>query len=215
MGGWFKKEINSIDDYKGLKMRMPGLGGEVLRRVGATVVNLPGGEIFQALKTGAIDATEWIGPYNDLAFGFHQAARNYYWPGWHEPGTTLECMVNKTALEGLPKHLQQAVAAACGEANVNVLSEFTARNSVALSTLVNKYNVRLKRFPDSVLKKIGETSKQVVSEIAAKDSFSKKVYQSFEKFQKQAIAWGKISEEGYSLSRSKVFDTARALSADG
>ena len=97
MGGWFNREINALDDFSGLVMRMPGLGGEVLRRLDATVQNLPGGEIFQALKTGAIDATEWVGPYNDLAFGFHQAAKYYYWPGWHEPGTTMEAMINRTA----------------------------------------------------------------------------------------------------------------------
>ena len=95
MAGWFNKEINSLDDLKGLKMRIPGLGGEVLKRAGGTPVNLPGGELFTALKTGTIDATEWVNPYNDLAFGLHKAAKYYYYPGWHEPGTTLECFLNK------------------------------------------------------------------------------------------------------------------------
>ena len=102
MGGWFNREITSTADFSGLKMRMPGLGGEVLSRLGAAISNIPGGEIFQALKTGVIDATEWAGPYNDLAFGFHQAADYYYWPGWHEPGTTIEAMVNKPAFDELP-----------------------------------------------------------------------------------------------------------------
>ena len=109
MGGWFNKEINRLDDLKGLKMRIPGLGGEVLRRAGGTPVNLPGGEIFTALQTGAIDATEWVGPYNDLAFGLHKAAKYYYYPGWHEPGTTLEAIVNKQAFDALPKDLQSIV----------------------------------------------------------------------------------------------------------
>jgi len=186
-------------------MRMPGLGGEVLRRVGATVVTLPGGEIFQSLKSGAIDASEWIGPYNDLAFGFHQAAKFYYWPGWHEPGTTTECIVNKKAYDGLPSDLQQIVTAACEATNQNILSEFTARNNEALSILIEKHKVQLRRFPDAVLKKLGDVSKEVVAEIANKDPFSKKVYGSFEKFRKQSIGWSKISEEGYSLSRSLVF----------
>jgi TRAP-type mannitol/chloroaromatic compound transport system substrate-binding protein len=97
MAGWFNKQINSVEDLKGLKMRIPGLGGEVLRRAGGTPVNLPGGELFTSLKTGAIDATEWVGPYNDLAFGLYKAAKYYYYPGWHEPGTTLEALINKEA----------------------------------------------------------------------------------------------------------------------
>ena len=151
MGGWFNREINTLDDFSGLVMRMPGLGGEVLRRLEVTVKALPGGEIFQALKTGAIDATEWVGPYNDLAFGLHQAAKYYYWPGWHEPGTTLEGMVNKQALEALPADLQAVVAYACQAANDDMFSEFTARNSQALKTLVNEHGVQLRRFSDEPL----------------------------------------------------------------
>ena len=103
MGGWFRSEINTLDDYQGLKFRMPGLGGEVMRRLGATVVNLPGGEIFPALQAGTIDGTEWVGPWHDLAFGFYKVAQFYYWPGWHEPGTTGEVMINRQAWEGLTK----------------------------------------------------------------------------------------------------------------
>ena len=109
MGGWFNKEINGLADLEGLKMRIPGLGGEVLRRAGGTPVNLPGGEIFTALQTGSIDATEWVGPYNDLAFGLHQVARYYYYPGWHEPGTCLEAMFNAEAFAALPEDLRTAI----------------------------------------------------------------------------------------------------------
>lgn len=205
MGGWFNKLIQKPEDFKGLKVRMPGLGGDVLQKLGAAVVTLPGGEIFQALKSGAIDATEWVGPYNDLAFGLHKAAKYYYWPGWHEPGTTLEAMVNRKAYEALPKPLQEIVKIACQAANDEMLSEFTARNSSALNTLVGKHKVQLKRFPEPVLKKIGSLSRDVLSEVAASDPFAKKVHDSFIDFRKSSLKWGEISEEGYSLARALTY----------
>lgn len=205
MGGWFNNEINSIDDYKGLKMRMPGLGGEVIKRAGATPVSLPGGEIFTSLQSGAIDATEWVGPYNDLAFGFYKAAKYYYWPGWHEPGTVLECFVNKKAYEELPKDLRKIVDHAMKAAYQDMLSEFTAKNNNALVQLVNEHGVQLKRFSDDVLAKMGQLSQEVVAEVAAKDSISAKAYKSFNEFRKQSVAWNKIGEAGYSLARSLTF----------
>ncbi len=205
MGGWFKKEINSSADFNGLKVRMPGLGGEVLRRMGSTVVTLSGGEIFQALFSGAIDASEWVGPYNDLAFGLHKAAPFYYWPGWHEPGTTLEVLVNKSSYEKLPKDLQTIVAVACQAVNDDMLSEFSARNAVALASLVGEHKVQLRKFSDEILKKLGTLSRDVVAEAGAKDALSKKVFASFDGFRKNSIGWGKISEEGYSLARALTF----------
>ncbi len=205
MGGWFNREINTLADFSGLVMRMPGLGGEVLRRLEVTVKALPGGEIFQALKTGAIDATEWVGPYNDLAFGLHQAAQYYYWPGWHEPGTALECMVNKQALESLPSDLQAVVAYACQAANDDMLSEFTARNSQALKTLVDEHGVQLRRFSDELLAQIGKVSAEVVAEIASQDPFSSRVYSSFDAFRKNSIAYTRISEEAYTQARALTF----------
>jgi TRAP-type mannitol/chloroaromatic compound transport system substrate-binding protein len=205
MGGWFNKEINSVDDFKGLKMRMPGLGGEVIKRAGATPVSLPGGEIFPSLQSGAIDATEWVGPYNDLAFGFYKVAKYYYWPGWHEPGTVLECFVNKDAYYGLPKDLQEIVAAAMKTATADMLADFTTRNNAALVELVKTHNVTLKRFSDDVLKKMGELSKEVVEELADRDPMSKKVYESFNKYRAQSIDWAEIGEVGYSLARALTF----------
>ncbi|MCR9142563.1 MAG: TRAP transporter substrate-binding protein [bacterium] len=202
MGGWFNREIKSIKDYNGLKIRMPGLGGEVLRKAGATVVSLPGGEIFQALQSGAIDATEWVGPYNDLAFGFYKAAKYYYWPGWHEPGTAMELLINRKLYEELPQDLQAIVETACRAAYTEMLAEFTARNNAALVELVKKHKVQLKRFPDAVLKTMGEYSQEVVAGIAAKDAMSKKIYDSFLKFRGQAVEWNQIGEEGFSLARS-------------
>src|SRR5690606_13792507 len=143
MGGWFNREINSLADLKGLKMRIPGLGGEVLHRLGGTPVSLPGGEIFTALQSGSIDATEWVGPYNDLAFGLHKAAKYYYYPGWHEPGSLIELMINKPAFERLPADLQAIVRVAAQAVNDKMLAEMTARSMQALNDMQQKHGVQL------------------------------------------------------------------------
>ncbi len=202
MGGWFNKEINTIGDLEGLKMRIPGLGGEVLKRAGGTPVLLPGGEIFPSLQSGAIDATEWVGPYNDLAFGLHKAAKYYYYPGWHEPGTTLECFVNKKALEALPKDLQVLVRNAIRIANQDMLADFTAKNNRALEDLVNNHGVELRKFPDEVLQKLKALSDDVVAEEAKKDPMAQKVYDSFVQFRDQAMKWHAVSEQAYLNARS-------------
>lgn len=202
MGGWFNKEINSVKDLEGLKMRMPGLGGEVLKRAGGTPVLLPGGEIFPALQSGAIDATEWVGPYNDMAFGLHKAAKYYYYPGWHEPGTTLECFVNKKALEALPKDLQIIVRSAIKIANQDMLADFTAKNNKALEQLVTQHGVELRQYPDEVLKKLRVLSDAVVREEADKDPLTKKVFESFIAFRDQATQWHGVSEQAYLNART-------------
>jgi len=201
MGGWFNKEINSPEDLKGLKMRIPGLGGEVLRRLGGTPVNLPGGEIFTALQSGTIDATEWVGPYNDLAFGLYKAAKYYYYPGWHEPGTTLECIVNRKAFEGLPEDLRAIVDTACKAVNLDLLSEFTARNNAALHQLVTEHKVALRAFPETVLKELRETADKVVAELAGKEPMAQKIFASFREFRDQVTAWDNISERAYLNTR--------------
>lgn len=197
MAGWFNRKINSVEDLKGLKMRIPGLGGEVLKRAGGTPVNLPGGELFTSLKTGAIDATEWVGPYNDLAFGLHKAARYYYYPGWHEPGTTLEAIINKKAFDGLTNDLKSIVKNACKVVNQDMSTEFTAKNNTALDTLVNKYKVDVRKLPDDVLKKLKGLSEEVVLELAEKNKAAKEIYNSYNKFRKQVSAWHEISEKIY------------------
>ncbi len=202
MGGWFNKEIKSAEDLKGLKMRIPGLGGEVLKRAGGTPVSLPGGEIFTSLQSGNIDATEWVGPYNDMAFGLHKAAKYYYYPGWHEPGSIIECFINKEAFESLPDDLQSIVLAACKAANMDMLADFTVKNNQALDALVNKHGVQLKPFPDDVLRQLKTISEQVVTEIAEKDPMAKKIYASYSTFQKQAGKWQSISEQAYTRARS-------------
>jgi TRAP-type mannitol/chloroaromatic compound transport system substrate-binding protein len=158
MAGWFNREIKTVDDLKGLKMRIPGLGGEVLRRAGGTTVNIPGGELFTSLQSGTIDATEWVGPYNDLAFGLYKVAKFYYYPGWHEPGSTMEALINKQAFNKLPDDLQSIVLAACKAVNMDMLSEYTARNNQALDTLVNKHGVKLMPSKRHGRKKLGRLS---------------------------------------------------------
>lgn len=202
MAGWFNREIKSVADLNGLKMRIPGLGGEVLRRAGGTTVNMPGGELFTALQSHTIDATEWVGPYNDLAFGLHKAAKYYYYPGWHEPGSTIEAIINEKAFEALPKDLQQIVLTACKAANMDMISEYTARNNQALDTLVNKHHIQVLPLPDDVLKKLRVISEEVVAELAAKDPLAKKIYDSVVTFRNQVSRWGEISELAFLKARS-------------
>ncbi|MBK8971799.1 MAG: TRAP transporter substrate-binding protein [Hahellaceae bacterium] len=202
MGGWFNKEINSLDDLKGLKMRIPGLGGEVLQRAGGTAVQLPGGEIFTALQTGTIDATEWVGPYNDLAFGLHKAAKFYYYPGWHEPGTALEFSFNKKALEALPSDLQAIVETAARRVNQDMLDEYTFRNNTALEELVDTHHVIVKAFPADVLKALQGISEQALKEMAESDPHIRKVYDSYETFRENVIKYHEISEKSYINARS-------------
>jgi len=202
MGGWFNKEINSVDDLQGLKMRIPGLGGEVLKRAGGTPVNIPGAELFTALQTGTIDATEWVGPYNDLAFGLFRAARYYYTPGWHEPGTTLEAFVSQSAYDALPTDLQHCVDVACQAANLDMLSEFMARNGTALTSLVQKHKVELRQFPEEVISRLKQMTTEVLAELANADTDSARVYASWQAFALQVKDWTAVSELGYLKARS-------------
>jgi TRAP-type mannitol/chloroaromatic compound transport system substrate-binding protein len=202
MGGWFNKEINSIADLKGLKMRIPGLGGEVLKKAGGLPITLPGGEIFPSLQSGALDATEWVGPYNDLAFGLYKAAKYYYTPGWHEPGSTMECMINEEAFKSLTPDLQSIVRNAMKIANLEMLSEYTARNQRALQTLVEKHAVQLKHFPKEVLSELKKISMGVIESEAAKDKLSTKVWASQKTFKEQVSKWTNVSEHAFIKARN-------------
>lgn len=202
MAGWFNREIRSVEDLNGLKMRIPGLGGEVLKRAGGTPVTMPGGELFTSLQSGALDAAEWVGPYNDLAFGLHKVAKYYYYPGWHEPGTAMECFINKEAFNELPKDLRAIVLTACKAANLDMISEFTARNNQALDTLVNKHHVKVLPLPDEVLKRLREISDEVVRELGEKEAMAKKIYESVTTFRNQVSRWSAISEQAYMRARS-------------
>ena len=203
MGGWFNKEINSIDDIQGLKMRIPGFGGEIFTRAGGAAVNIPGGELYTSLQSGVIDATEWVGPYNDLAFGFHDIAKYYYYPGWHEPGPTLEFIVNKTAYESLPPDLQKIVEVATRAINQDMLDEYTARSNSALVELVEKHEVDIRPFPDDVIDRFRELTFAYYEEMAEKDAAFKRVYESYSQYLNNIHEYHNLSESAYYDIREK------------
>ena len=191
--GWFNKEITRVEDLQGLKMRTPGLGGEVLSKLGGTVVNLPAGEIFTALQTGAIDAAEWIGPYNDLALGLHKAARYYYTPGWQEPNVTFELDINLKAWETLPADLQAIVRAAAREVNGDMLDDYNAKNMEALETLRGE-GVEVRRLPDEVLASLRQAAAEVVEASAAADPQAAKVWAAQMAYFKRLWAYAEVAE---------------------
>jgi TRAP-type mannitol/chloroaromatic compound transport system substrate-binding protein len=204
MAGWFNKELNSPEDLKGLKMRIPGLAGEVFTRAGGSSVRIAGGELYTSLETGVIDAAEWVGPFNDLTLGLHQVAQYYYYPGWHEPGAMLEIIVNQSSLERLPDDLQAIVKIAARAANQDMLDEFTARNNAALKELEEVHGVELRRLPDSVLEALAVASEEVIGELVAKDPMAKKIYDSFSSFYGGVRAYHQISERAYINAREVV-----------
>jgi TRAP-type mannitol/chloroaromatic compound transport system substrate-binding protein len=206
MGGWFNKEINSVADFQGLKMRMPGLGGKAIAGVGASAELLPGSEIYTSLERGVIDATEWIGPYHDEIMGFQKVAKYYYYPGWHEPGSLLELIVNRQAFESLPADLQLIVRTVADAQNPWMLAQFDSRNFDALRRLVDDDGVDLRPFPDDVMDALRISSLQVVNEVAAGDPMSKKVWESFSKFQENVAKWGVVSEKAFynSIQKSTI-----------
>lgn len=202
MGGWYKKEINTLDDFQGLKFRMPGLGGEVLRRLGAAVVNLPGGEIFPALQAGTIDGTEWVGPWNDLAFGFYKVANFYYGPGFHEPSTTGEVLVNKGIWDEMTDSEKAIIEASVQAEAWREFAEFNAMNADSLKILTEEHGVQVRSFSDELFAEIKKVAGEVVAEVGATDEVTKKIYDSYATFQEKAIGWSKLSEQGYLNARS-------------
>jgi len=201
MGGWFNKEINSAEDLKGLKMRIPGLAGEVLRRAGATPVTMPGSEIFTALQTGAIDATEWVGPYNDASFGLHKAAKYYYYPGWQEPGSGLETIINKDAWDSLPADLQEIVSTTCQAITVDMAAEYAHGNAMSLKQLQDDPNVELRPFPAEVLALLQSVTRDVVAELMASDPASAKIGKAYFDYFELAAENSRISEKAYLNTR--------------
>ncbi len=196
MGGWFRREIQSAADIKGLKMRIPGLGGEVMSRLGATVQVLAGGDIFPALERGAIDATEWVGPYDDEKLGFYKIAKYYYYPGWWEPGPNLAFLINRDAWAKLPKRYQEAVATASAEANERMLSNYDAKNPPALARLLDQ-GVQMRRFSDDVMTAAQETSFALMEELSAADPGYAKVFTAWKKFREDSYRWFSTAEAAY------------------
>jgi TRAP-type mannitol/chloroaromatic compound transport system substrate-binding protein len=201
MGGWFNRAIKSPEDYKGLRYRMPELGAEVLRRMGATVVTTPGGEIVGALKSGAIDASEWIGPWMDMALGLHQAADYYYYPGFHEPGTNMTLGINKKLWDGLTASERAVIGAAAQAEVTRSLAQFNAENVRALKALRGDERIKILRFSDELIKVYGKLSKEVLADTAAKDPLTRKVYDSYMAFLAGVMDWGELSETGYRDTR--------------
>lgn len=201
MGGWFAKDINTVEDFQGLRIRMPGLGGEVLKRLGASPVTKAGGEIFQALSQGNIDATEWVGPWNDLAFGFYSIVKNYYYPGIHEPGAAITLGTNLDLWNDMSPHEKAILESATAAENDIMLAEFNANNARALDTLVNEHDVQLKRFSDDILKELGRISAEVVAETANHDDLTRRIYESYKAARTQSMRWGAIAEQGFMNAR--------------
>ena len=197
MLGWFNKEISSIEDIKGLKIRMPGLGGEIMQRAGAVQVTMAGSEIFTSLQTGAIDAAEWVGPYNDVSLGLHKAAKYYYYPGFHEPGPNIECIINTEAWSSLPPDLQKILEIACQSSNLNMTSEYMWGNAVALEQLKKDPNIQLKQIPQTVFNELKKHSKNAIEDLVSGDRSSEKIQQSIGSFMEKSSSNQEITELSY------------------
>jgi TRAP-type mannitol/chloroaromatic compound transport system substrate-binding protein len=197
MGGWYKKKINSLDDFKGLKMRIGSIAGKVLSKVGVTTVFVPPSEIFPALERGVVDAAEFVGPVHDILLGLYKVAKYYYTPGWHEPGPVLDIFFNKKAYYDLPVHFQKILDIAAADINVKTLAAFDAQSGTALETLVKEHKVDVQVYPEDVMAKLKEISKDVIEEEAHKDPFTLKVNEDYKAFQAKTAFWGKMSEKVY------------------
>ena len=201
MGGWFNKKIKTVSDFKGLKFRMPGLGGEVLKSYGTNVVLLPGPDVVPAITSGTIDGTEWIGPAADLGKGLHEVCKYYYYPGWHEPGTCLEAFINKSAWNRLDNDLKRLVEIACMKSNTNIASEFYARNCYAMKKLRDEFNVNFVRYENKTLQLLRRKSDEVISDIANRNNSSKKILNNILEFRKIAMFWSHYSEKDFLEAR--------------
>ena len=197
MGGWFNTEINTPEDLQGLTMRIPGLGGQVMDRAGVNVQNIPGGEIFLALERGAIDATEWVGPYDDEILGFNTIAQYYYAPGWHEPGPTLGTYVNLDVYNSLPEDIQRAIQTASQAANLQMLADYDAKNGAALARILEAGNVELRTFPDEVLNALEGFANELYEESAASSAQFGAIWPQWTAFRDEIRGYHRISEKAY------------------
>ena len=204
MGGWFRKEINSADDLKGLKMRIPGLGGDVMAKLGASPVSLPGSQIYENLMSGAIDATEWVGPWNDSYMKFYEAAKYYYFPGMHEPASMLSVGMNKSWWDGLSKTDQALIKAAAHQENDRMMSEYNAKNGAALDKLISEQGIQVREFNDDVYDAFGEAAEEVFEEVRAHSDLANRIHESFVATRKDVGRWMNLSDQPYLRQRNRV-----------
>ncbi len=203
-GGWFNKEMNSPEDFRGLRMRIPGIGGDMMTNMGASVVSLPGGQIYESFISGAIDAAEWVGPWNDYFLNMHEAARYYYNPGAQEPGPSISLGVNKSWLTGLPNWQQVAIEAACMEENTRMMAEFNANNGEFLTRLIQDHGVELREFNDEIYDAFGEASEQVYEEVRAHSDLANRVHEAFDRTRREVGGWLNIGENAFLQQRNRV-----------
>jgi len=204
MGGWFNKEIMSPEDLKGLKMRIPGLGGDVMAKLGASPVSLPGSQIYENLVSGAVEATEWVGPWNDEAMRFYEAAKFYYYPGFHEPGSMLGIGMNKDWWEGLSASDQLIIEAAASMENDVMMSEYNAKNGAALQRLIDEQGVELRRFSEDVYDAFGEASAEVYEEVRDHSDLAARIHDSFLQARTEVGSWMKLADQAYVQERNRV-----------
>jgi TRAP-type mannitol/chloroaromatic compound transport system substrate-binding protein len=199
MGGWFRRKISTIGDYKGLKMRIPGLGGKVVARAGATVVTMPPGDVYSALERGVIDTSEYIGPHDDMVLGLHKTARYYYYPGWHQPGTTTEFTFNRKAYEGLPVDLRRTLDHAVAAVQAYAITEFHATNALALQRLRTEFKgqIDILQFPTPMLRELKRFAAEVVRDESERTPMARKVHASFTKFQALLGPLDHVAEGSY------------------
>jgi TRAP-type mannitol/chloroaromatic compound transport system substrate-binding protein len=204
MGGWFRKEIESADDLKGLKMRIPGQGGDVMAKLGASPVSLPGGQIYENLVSGAIDATEWVGPWNDYFLKFYEAAKYYYYPGMHEPGGFISLGMNKSWWSGLSATDQLIIESAALQECELFMSECNANNGTYLTKLVKEQGVEVREFSDEIYDAFGAAAKEVLEATRAHSDLTNRIYESFDAARTNVGSWLKLADVSYSVKRNRV-----------
>ncbi len=203
MGGWFRKEIKTVEDLKGLKFRIAGIAGQILSKLGVVPQQIAGGDIYPALEKGTIDAAEWVGPYDDEKLGFNKVAKYYYYPGWWEGGPQVSLMINQQQWASLPAHYQAAIETACSDATLTMLAKYDAQNPVALRKLVAS-GTQLRPFPRPVMEACFDAANQVYAEIAASNAKFKKVYEPWLKYRDEQLLWFRVAEGGFDNFMSAV-----------
>ena len=204
MAGWFNKRLNNRSDLAGLKMRIPGLAGEVFDAAGGSAVRIAGGEVYTSMQTGVIDAVEWVGPYNDRTLGLMEVGEYYYYPGWHEPGAMLETIINAEALAALPEDLQAIVRIAARATNTDMLDDFTANNSESLQILLRDFDTEVLPLPDDVMDALYEQSQIAMQALVDSDPMAKKIAASYFAFADKVRTYHEISERAYLNGRDRL-----------